>query len=48
MASNNKMTITESIGVVDDKNIFTYLNERVLLDEDHKIEEKNGHIYTTQ
>jgi len=40
MASNNKMTITESIGVVDDKNIFTYLNERVLLDEDHKIDVK--------
>ena len=40
MASNKKMTITESIGVVDDKNIFTYLNERVLLDEDHKIDVK--------
>merc|ERR1719348_1950682 len=40
MATDKKMIITKDTGIVDDKNIFTYLNDRVLLDEGHEINVK--------
>ena len=40
MNPNKEMIIKQTSGVVDGKNIFTYLDERVLLDEDHTIDVK--------
>ena len=40
MNPNKEMIIKQTSGVVDGKNIFTYLDERVLLDEDHDVDVK--------